>query len=256
MAQALRNASRKDAAVGQEVLDRVQAVLESGLSDLSRPSVTLAYAQSFDGCISEGPGMSTAISNRESQVLTHELRAIHDALLVGVNTVIVDDPRLNVRLASGPNPIPVIVDSNLRIPVDVRLLKTVEPRPLVVATRGACEEKQAALVDRGAEVLCVDAAADGSVDLDSLLLSLGERGVRSLMIEGGAKIITSVLAADLADQLVLTISPQFLGGMRSVESLAGRGCDHRPELADVFCRRIGSDLVGQGEFLRSAHARR
>jgi riboflavin-specific deaminase-like protein len=255
LAQALREASRKDAAVGQEVLDRVRAVLRSPRSDPSRPSVTLAYAQSFDGCIAEGPGMSTAISNSQSQILTHELRAMHDALLVGVNTVIVDDPRLDVRLVPGANPIPVIVDSSLRIPFDVRLLKKVGPPPLVVATRGACEEKRAALADLGAEVLCVDADSDGSVDLGSLLVMLGERGIRSLMIEGGAKIITSVLAGELADQLVLTISPQFLGGVRSVESFAGRGCDRRPELTDVFCERIGSDLVVQGEFLRSAHAR-
>jgi GTP cyclohydrolase II len=255
-AQIRRIVGCKGAAVGKEVLDRVQAVLKSRCSDPSRPSVTLAYAQSFDGCISEGLGISTAISSRQSQILTHELRAMHDALLVGVNTVIVDDPRLNVRLVAGPSPIPVIVDSSLRMPPDVRLLKQVRPHPLVVATRGACEEKRAALAELGAEVLCVDADADGCVDLESLLVMLRQRGIRSLMVEGGAKIITSVLTADLADQLVLTISPQFLGGVRSVESLGGRGRDRRPELKDASCHRIGGDLIVHGEFLRSAHARR
>jgi len=255
VAQVLRRSGRRGAPVGQEILDRVGAALRNGSTDPSRPSVTLAYAQSFDGSISEGPGLSTPISSCQSQILTHELRAMHDALLVGVNTVIVDDPRLNVRLVAGPNPIPVIVDSNLRIPSDVRLLQQVQPSPIVVATHGACEERRTALAGLGAEVLCVDADADGSVDLGSLLVMLRKRGIRSLMIEGGAKIITSVLSADLADQLVLTISPQFLGGVRSVETPIGRDRDRRPELKDASYHRIGSDLVVCGEFLRSAHAR-
>ena len=124
-----------------------------------------------------------------------------------------------------------------------------------MATHGACEERRTALAGLGAEVLCVDADADGSVDLGSLLVMLLKRGIRSLMIEGGAKIITSVLSADLADQLVLTISPQFLGGVRSVETPIGRDRDRRPELKDASYHRIGSDLVVCGEFLRSTHAR-
>jgi riboflavin biosynthesis pyrimidine reductase len=76
------------------------------------------------------------------------------------------------------------------------------------------------------------------------------------MVEGGAKIITSVLVGGFADQLVLTISPHFLGGVRSVEPLCGRGRGQRPELDDVFCERIGSDLVVQGELLRSDDAAR
>lgn len=255
-AQPCRGATREGDAVRREILDRVAAVLRARLEDPSRASVTLAYAQSFDGCIAEGPGRSTAISSRPSQVLTHELRAMHDALLVGVNTVIVDDPRLNVRLVEGPSPIPVILDSHLRIPCSVRLLRQVQPRPLVVATRGACEARQAALEELGAEVLCVDADASGFVDLHDLLETLRKRGIRSLMVEGGAKIITSVLAAALVDQLVLTIAPQFLGGVRSVESLDGRGRGFRQELEESSCYRIGGDLIVHGEFPRSAHAGR
>jgi 3,4-dihydroxy 2-butanone 4-phosphate synthase/GTP cyclohydrolase II len=254
VAHALHKKNRSQAAVGQDILDRVDAVLLRRQRDPARPSITLAYAQSLDGCISEDQGVPTAISDCHSQVLTHQLRAMHDAVLVGINTVMVDNPRLTVRLVPGTNPIPVIVDSNLRIPVDVRLLQQVGIRPLVAATRGACEAKRSALSDLGADVLHVGANPDGSVDLEKLFEMLCARGIRSVMIEGGAKIITSVLAAELADQLVLTISPRFLGGVRSVESLFGRGCNRKPGLRDVFSQSVGNDLVVHGELLRSAHA--
>jgi riboflavin-specific deaminase-like protein len=256
MAQALQEADQSLDIVGRAVLERVEAVLRSRQDDATRPAVTLAYAQSLDGCISGDVGIATEISNRHSRVLTHCLRSVHDALLVGVNTVIVDDPSLTVRLVPGEDPVPVIVDSGLRIPLDVQLLRPAGVQPIVAATRNACEAKGAALADLGADVLRVDANPDGSVDLESLLQKLRARGIRSVMIEGGAKIITSVLADELADQLVLTISPRFLGGVRSVEPLCGRGRSDRPELANVFCEAIGNDLVVQGELLRSADAPR
>jgi 3,4-dihydroxy 2-butanone 4-phosphate synthase/GTP cyclohydrolase II len=251
VAHALKEAEEIRTRVGRAVLERVEGVLDRAGRDAARPGITLAYAQSLDGSISSDPGMSTAISNQLTQVLTHDLRAMHDALLVGVNTVIVDDPRLDVRFVSGEDPIPVIVDSQLRMPLDVLLLER-DSRPLVASTESACDAKRAALAERGAEVLAVGANPDGSVDLGSLFRVLHERGIRSVMVEGGAKIITSILAAELADQLVLTISPRFIGGVRSVEPLFGRGRNRRPELTDVFCETIGGDLVVHGELLRSA----
>jgi 3,4-dihydroxy 2-butanone 4-phosphate synthase/GTP cyclohydrolase II len=253
---ALQEPARSLDDVGSAVLERVQAVLRRRGVDPARPAITLAYAQSLDGCIASEVGASTEISNRYSRVLTHCLRAAHDALLVGVNTVIVDDPQLNVRLVPGENPVPVIADSGLRIPHDVQLLHQTGGHPIVAATRDACQAKGAALADLGAEVVRVGANPDGTVDLGALFEKLHARGIRSVMVEGGAKIITSVLVAELADQLVLTISPHFLGGVRSVEPLCGRGRGQRPELDDVFCERIGSDLVVQGELLRSDDAAR
>jgi 3,4-dihydroxy 2-butanone 4-phosphate synthase/GTP cyclohydrolase II len=253
---ALQQADRSFDSVGRAVLERVEDVLRRRRTASSRPAITLAYAQSLDGCISSDVGMQTEISNRYSRVLTHCLRAAHDALLVGVNTVIVDDPQLTVRLVPGEHPVPVIVDSNLRLPHDVRLLHQRDVHPIVAASRNACEAKGAALENLGADVLRVDANPDGSVDLEALFEGLRARGIRSVMVEGGAKIITSVLAAELADQLVLTISPRFLGGLRAVESLCARGRNARPELSNVFCEAIGNDLVVQGELLRSSDAPR
>jgi GTP cyclohydrolase II len=256
VAHALHEADRSLDVVSCAVLERVEAVLRRRRDDPARPAITLAYAQSLDGCIAGDVGIPTEISNRHSRVLTHCLRSVHDALLVGVNTVIADDPMLNVRLVHGENPMPVIVDSSLRTPLDVQLLHQTNTHPIVAATRDACEAKGAALADLGAEVVRVDANPDGGVELEALFEKLRARGIRSVMVEGGAKIITSVLADELADQLVLTISPRFLGGVRSVERLCGRGRSDRPELSTVFCEPIGNDLVVQGEFLRSADARR
>jgi len=248
--QALKRANPVLAAGGQAILARVEAVLDSEPLYPARPSITLAYAQSLDGCIAADPGLPTAISNCETLVLTHHLRAMHDALLVGVNTIIVDDPQLTVRKAQGGNPIPVIVDSSLRMPLDSRLLGQ-DSHPIIVTTAGSCAKRRSALEEKGVEVLPVASDPCGGVDLAAAFEILRARGIRSVFVEGGAKIITSILAADLADQVVLTIAPHFLGGVRSVEPLLGRGPNRRPELADIACEMIGDDLVVQGSLVRA-----
>ena len=252
MIQALQRENPTVTAGGQTILDRVEAVRDRTRLDPALPCITLAYAQSLDGCIAEDHGVPTAISNCQTLVLTHYLRAMHDALLVGVNTVIVDDPQLTVRLAPGENPTPVIVDSTLRMPLGSRLLGQ-DSHPIVATTGGPFGSRHRALEDKGVDLVSVDANADGSIDLVDLFAKLRVRGIRSVLVEGGAKIITSILAADLADQLVLTIAPQFLGGVRSVEPLFGRGPNRRPELTDIACETIGDDLVVQGELRRPAH---
>jgi 3,4-dihydroxy 2-butanone 4-phosphate synthase/GTP cyclohydrolase II len=250
--RALQRTNPTLTAGGQTILDRVEAVRNRKRLDPALPCITLAYAQSLDGCIAEDHGVPTAISNCQTLVLTHHLRAMHDALLVGVNTVIVDNPQLTVRLAPGDNPIPVIVDSSLRMPLDAQLLGQ-DSHPLVATTGASSRGRRVALEAKGVEVVSVAPNHDGSIDLADLFAKLRVRGIRSVLVEGGAKIITSILTADLADQLVLTIAPQFLGGVRSVEPLFGRGPNRRPELSDIACETIGDDLVVQGELLRSAH---
>lgn len=250
MIRALQRSNPTLAAEGHAILDRVAAVRNRKRLDPSRPCITLSYAQSLDGCIAAEDGLPTVISNHETLVLTHHLRAMHDALLVGVNTVIVDDPQLTVRLAPGDNPTPVIVDSSLRMPLDAQLLGQ-DSRPLVATVEGSKASRRGALEEKGVDVVSVAANPEGGIDLADLFATLRARGIRSVFVEGGAKIITSILAADLADQLVLTIAPQFLGGVRSVEPLFGRGPNRLPTLTDILCETIGDDLVVQGELLRS-----
>jgi 3,4-dihydroxy 2-butanone 4-phosphate synthase/GTP cyclohydrolase II len=186
------------------------------------PHVTLTYAQSLDGSITAERGKPFPLSNLESQTLTHQLRALHDAVLVGLNTVLVDDPRLTVRLVAGKNPRPVVLDSRLRFPLGARLLRPPCVAPLIATTAAACPAREARLREAGAEVLRLPARRDGRVSLRALLGQLDALGYRSLMVEGGSRVITGFLASRLADLLILTIAPQVVGGLPAVKPFSGK----------------------------------
>lgn len=178
-----------------------------------RPLVTIAYAQSIDGSIAARPGEPTALSGPESMAMTHRLRAEHDAILVGIGTVLSDDPQLTTRLVEGRHPQPIVVDSRLQFPLDARLLRG--PRPPWIATLENCiPERRQELEATGARVIPLPANAEGQVDLQALLGYLAAAGIKSLMVEGGAQVITSFVIAGLADRVVITIAPAVLGGLR------------------------------------------
>ncbi|MCL4500893.1 MAG: RibD family protein [Deltaproteobacteria bacterium] len=227
------------------IIDRIQSVLK-GASEhrrrTGRPLVTLSYAQSLDGSIADRPGRPLSLSGSQGMILTHGLRASHDAILVGIGTVLADNPRLNVRLVAGESPQPVIVDSRLRFPPYANLLRNGRT-PWIVANEGADPERREALEAMGARVFCLP-AANGLVNLETLLQQLGEMDINSIMVEGGAQIITSFLAARLVDQIILTIAPLLVGGLRVVDSL-GRG--RFPRLSNLTYQRLGEDLVLMGE---------
>ena len=208
-----------------------------------RPLVTLSYAQSLDGCIAVQPGQPLALSGPESLKLTHRLRANHDAILVGIGTVLADNPRLNVRLAPGRSPQPVIVDSHLRFPLDARLLQQ-SPGPWLATTRQAGMERQTALEAAGARVLCLPHQPDGRVNLTALLTCLAGLGVNSLMVEGGAQIITAFVSAGLVDRVVITIAPILVGGVHAVTGLLGQaGVPCQLRLANPGYAQLGDDII-------------
>lgn len=211
-----------------------------------RPFVTLSYAQSLDGCLTTEPGKPFAISGAESLRLTHQLRAVHAAILVGIGTVLADDPRLSVRLVAGVNPQPVVVDSHLRFPLTARLLAG-EHRPIVATTEAASAERERGLVEVGARVVRVPAFSDGRVNLVALLQWLHQAGYPSLMVEGGAGIITSFLHQQLADRLVLTIAPLFLGGLTAVH----QQLPTIPRLQHSYTHPLGKDTILWGEFAQA-----
>lgn len=235
----------------ESLRERLYAILETAERRhalTGRPLVTLSYAQSLDGSIAGPAGERLPLSCPEALVLTHELRAAHDAILVGVGTVVADDPRLTVRLAPGDHPQPVVVDSHLRIPDDCYLLQTGPRRPWIAAV-AATAERQAAVEARGATILQLPPGPDG-IDLAALLDRLGALGVRRLMVEGGARIIRSCLADGLVDQLVLTISPCLIGGMRPVTD-GSPGAVARPAgttAADYAI--VGRDIVVRVDLCR------
>jgi len=230
------------------ILDQVSECLRSAPAHrrrTGRPFVTLSYAQSLDGSIADRPGRPLALSGPQAMALTHGLRAAHEAILVGIGTVLADNPRLNVRLASGPDPQPVIVDSRLRFPPYAALLKN-RRAPLIATNAGADLERQQALESAGARVLVLP-GSNGWVDLAGLLEHLGSLGLNSLMVEGGAQIITSFLASRLVDQVVLTIAPLLVGGLRVVDHLGHSSRRRLPRLKNLSYQQLGDDLVLRGE---------
>ncbi len=219
------------------------APLHGGSS--GRPFVTLSYAQSLDGSIATRSGRPLALSGPESMTLTHSLRACHDAILVGIGTVLADNPRLTVRLVAGKNPQPVIVDSRLRFPPYAELLRHPRP-PWIATTQEADHKRQEALEAAGARIFRLP-SANGWVDLDCLLKLLSDLGLNSLMVEGGAQVITSFLVSRLVDQMVLTIAPWLVGGLRVVENVGPSHLPHLPRLRHLSYARLGEDLVVRGE---------
>ena len=213
-----------------------------------RPYITLSYAQSLDGSIAARRGEQTIISGPEAGRLTHRLRAAHDAILVGIGTVIADDPQLTVRLVRGPDPQPVIVDSRLRFPAWARLLKG-ERRPWIATTEAADPGRAAALEAAGARVIRLPADPGGMVSLPALLAFLHHAHIRSLMVEGGATVISNFLAAHLADRLVLTIAPMLLGGLNAVADLGQLNGRVMPRLARPRYQALGKDVSLFGDLV-------
>jgi 3,4-dihydroxy 2-butanone 4-phosphate synthase/GTP cyclohydrolase II len=228
------------------VHDRLQRALAAG-SRGRRHFVTLTYAQSIDGSIAGVGGKTLLLSNPQSQAMTHRLRALHDAILIGINTVLSDDPRLTVRLVRGQNPRPVVVDSRLRFPLDAKLLTEPSASPIIATTDDSCSQKMAELTEAGAQVIRLPAQANGLVDLPELLNRLKQLGIQSVMIEGGARIITSVLRDLLADLLVVTISPAFVGGLPAIESCPDPDQIRMPRLTNLGLQMLGSDIIVFGE---------
>ena len=179
-----------------------------------RPLVTISYAQSLDGSIAVRGDAPLALSCPETKLMTHALRSVHDAILVGINTVLADDPKLTARRVGGPHPRPVVLDTRLRFPDAARLLH--HPQGVIIATGPEpSPERVQALRDQGATVLPLPRADEG-VDVLALLQELAKMGICSLMVEGGARVLTSFLRARLGDWLVLTVTPHLVGGVHAL----------------------------------------
>jgi diaminohydroxyphosphoribosylaminopyrimidine deaminase / 5-amino-6-(5-phosphoribosylamino)uracil reductase len=215
---------------------------------ISRPVVTLSYAQTLDGRLATSTGSSQWISSPESLRFSHELRVEHDAIMVGAGTVSKDDPRLTVRLVAGRDPLRVVVDSTLRTPLTAAVL-TEEAAPGTVfavtdrAPAARCDDVRAL----GATVLSLPAESGGRVDLVALLAALHEWGIRSLLVEGGAEMITALLRARLVDRLVVCVAPKILGaGIEAVGELGIRELARSLIMTDTSVIRYGVDLVLDG----------
>lgn len=199
--------------------------------------VTINAAMTLDGKIATAAGDS-AISSKQDLRRVHRLRAASDAVMVGISTVLADDPILTARLVKGKNPARIIVDSRGRIPLDSRLLRTAsQTRTIVAVTAQAAEDTIGRIRQAGAEVIV---AGRESVDLKKLFLTLARMGFRRVLVEGGGELNWSVLRLGLADELMVTVAPRIAGG----------------RLAPTLVEGDGFDLVSKGVKLKLAKVER
>lgn len=208
---------------------------------MPRPSVTVTFAQSLDGCLAAAPGRPLALSGPESLALTHRLRAAHTAILVGLGTVLADDPQLTVRHASGPNPQPILLDSQLRCPLEAKLLRHPTHRLWIATTAAAPPERERALEAAGARIHRGPADDNGRVALPALLDWFGAQGVSTLMVEGGAQVITAFIAGGLAERLIVTVAPRLIGGVRAITTPMDL------PLRNVRYQVLGDDMVVEAD---------
>lgn len=187
----------------------VAALLGAVDPPADRPYVVLKYAQTLDGRIATAVGDSKWISGEEERAVSHGLRAACDAVMVGVGTVLHDDPLLTVRLAPGVSPLRVVLDSTLRTPSSALLLDG-DPPTVLLTTDRATEDDRQRMRATGAGIRVLP-RGPGGVDLPAGLRVLREGGVRSLMVEGGARVITSLLGAGLVDRVVVGTAPKIIG---------------------------------------------
>ena len=215
---------------------------ESSRPHMTRPFVAVSYAQGIDGSIATKNRQPLNISGRQSLELTHRLRALFGGILVGINTVLADDPQLTVRLVDGENPQPVVLDTRLRTPLECRLLQRTDRNSWLASAANNNGARVAAFKRAGAQVLPCRRDDNGQIDLHHLMAVLFQKGVESLMVEGGAKVITSFIHAELVDLFIITISPKFIGGLQVVEALDGDHFDTL-ELAGIHYEPMGQDLI-------------
>lgn len=216
-----------------------------------RPFVLLKMAATLDGWSATTSGDSKWITSEPSRTLVHRLRSRMDAIMVGIETVLADDPLLTCRHVKGRNPVRIIVDSRLRLPLAGQICRSAAQVPTIVATVNDDAASIAALTAAQVEVL-VCQSSSGQVDLNDLLERLGQRGIQSILLEGGASLAGAALAAGQVDKVAFFYAPKLLGGA-GTPLLAGlppgRISDALP-LHDLKVRRIGEDILVEG-YLRN-----
>ena len=215
-----------------------------------RPLVTLKVAATLDGKIATAKGESRWITSPAAQKMVHLLRARSDAILVGIGTVLVDDPSLTVRTGSsrGRVPLRVVLDPSLRIPMTAKVLTDGRAPTLIVTTSSGSSTKRAAVEKTGAHVVVLP-ARHGRILWRGLLKELGRREIASLLIEGGAEVNASALREGVVDRLLFFLAPKILGGRDAIDAVGGVSPKNLSEalpLKVTSVTRVGHDILVEG----------
>jgi diaminohydroxyphosphoribosylaminopyrimidine deaminase / 5-amino-6-(5-phosphoribosylamino)uracil reductase len=210
-----------------------------------RPWVTAKWAQTLDGQVATRSGSSKWITGETARREAHRQRSFHDAVLVGIGTALADDPQLSVRHVEGHQPWHVVLDSNLRLPANARL---VEPeRTLIMCSPTADTSIQTEWRDRGIDIAVIQQNDTGRLDPLSVLETLGERGMLSVMVEGGPTVVSGLLGAGLVNRVMTFVAPKLIGiGTPAVGDLGTQDIAEAIRLTDMEYSQFGDDLLLTG----------
>ncbi len=213
------------------------------------PYVIVKWAMSLDGKIATHTGDSRWISSEESREYVHKIRGQADGIMVGINTVQRDDPLLTCRIKGGRNPRRIIIDSNAALPLNSRLINTVQESELFVAIGcNAPHERIEKLKQLGCKIIPAG-NVNGLVDMKILFQQLGKMNLTNVLVEGGSRVITSIIEERLADKLMVFVAPIIVGGEGAPSSVMGTGITHVSEsikLSDITTKRFANDLLIEG----------
>jgi diaminohydroxyphosphoribosylaminopyrimidine deaminase/5-amino-6-(5-phosphoribosylamino)uracil reductase len=218
------------------------------------PYVVMKTAMTLDGKIATKIGDSRWVSNEKSRAKVHELRNELAGIMVGVDTVIADDPMLTTRLNSGKgrNPIRIVVDSKARIPLDSKVLNTPDQAKTILAvTHKADPDKIQQIEAKGNQVLIVNALNE-RVDLVDLMKKLGDQCIDGILLEGGATLNFSALKSGIVDELISFVAPKIIGG-NAKSPVGGEGIELMKdaiELVDIKLQQLGNDLMLSGKIIK------
>ncbi len=216
------------------------------------PYVVMKYAMTADGKIASFTGKSKWISNEKSRQNVQKSRLRYSGIMAGINTVICDNPMLTCRLENGRNPVRIICDSKLRIPLDSNIIKTSKEIPTIIAcTENVPVTNMIAVQKAGAELIKTS-SDNGHVNLKELMIKLGERQIDSILLEGGGGLNFSALKSGIVNHVQIYISPKILGGKTALSPVGGLGFDSPDsavKLGKVEITTIGEDVLIDCEVL-------
>ena len=212
-----------------------------------QPYVTMKYAMTMDGRIATHTGASKWITGEASRAYVMELRNRHKGIMAGIGTVLADDPMLNCRIENGVDPVRIVCDSHLQIPLECQLVKTAKDIETIVCYAEENEEKQKALMEAGVQL--IKAEKDGQVDLEKLMMELGSMEIDSVLVEGGGAIHGSFLTSGLVQKVYCYIAPKMIGGKDALSPVLGKGIEKMSdavEITDVTVQNFGGDICVSG----------
>lgn len=218
-----------------------------------RPFISLKYAMTLDGKIATASGDSQWVTGEVARTKAHYLRKTHDAVLVGVGTVLADNPELTTRLVKGKNALRIVLDSELRTPLTSAVLNEAAYTLIFVGENYNKERAQALSQMDWVEVLQVSESAPGTLDLQAILKILSERQIRSVLVEGGSQVLGAFKDAGLVDRVYAFVAPKLCGGQDALSAVGGHGVqlmDACLQLEDLEVEQLEADVMLTGKVKR------